>query len=325
MIDVVFNDSACGSLKMAQHYGRGEYQSGPVSIIITKPDGGEATDEEIESAQREFEENDRLEWKQATPMGGNPADIYSFGLDLSIGDISENIPGEKRQQVLKWLYEIHPYLEESEPRFFEELIQNTRGDLEEIRRRIQTGEDVRIWYSNQPDELCGLYWFMAQLDEIEMRDGKIMLVPLPDWELDKERNIINRSGWNEIKAGEWHSHLELQKAAPPAFCKMCAAHWKRLQQENAPLRVMLNGRLVSAPITFYDEFISCEIAAADDEFNEIMLIGTVLSKYELGIRDTLIAQRVESMISNGRLIPVTSPPHDCPIYHRRLKKSIGGS
>ncbi|MGL6199141.1 MAG: hypothetical protein ACRC3H_09450 [Lachnospiraceae bacterium] len=60
MIDVVFNDSACGSLKMAQYFGQGEYQSGAISVVISSPDGSEPTEEEIQSAQQEAEENDRF-------------------------------------------------------------------------------------------------------------------------------------------------------------------------------------------------------------------------------------------------------------------------
>lgn len=318
MIDVVFNDSACGSLKLAQHFGQGEYQSGAISVVISSPDGSEPTDEEIQSEQQEAEENDRFEWEHAVPMGGDPADIYGFDFDLSIGDISESVPGEKRLQVLKWLSEIHPYFEEAEPDFFVEHMQEAKSDLEEVCRRILTGEDVRIWYSNHPEELCGLHWFMTQLNEIEPHDGQIFLVPLPDWEIDEDGDIIYRSIWDGIKPGEWHRYLDLQKAAPSAFCMDCAARWKHLQQENAPLRVLLNGRLVSASVTFYDEFICREITAADDEFDETMLIGTIMEKYDL--KDTLIAQRVESMICAGSLVPVTEPAHDCPVYHRRLKK-----
>ena len=34
-------------------------------------------------------------------MGGNTADVYGFGLMLSIGDISEDAPGMRRRQALE--------------------------------------------------------------------------------------------------------------------------------------------------------------------------------------------------------------------------------
>lgn len=35
MVDIVFSDSACCSLKIAQHHGKGEYQGGCIGIIIS--------------------------------------------------------------------------------------------------------------------------------------------------------------------------------------------------------------------------------------------------------------------------------------------------
>lgn len=40
MMDVVFSRSACGSLKMVQHYGQGEY-TGTVGVIYAAPPGGQ--------------------------------------------------------------------------------------------------------------------------------------------------------------------------------------------------------------------------------------------------------------------------------------------
>jgi len=321
MIKVVFGDSACGGLKMAQHYGEGEYSGGAFGVFVSHHDGSEPTEEEIQAARREFEEKERLEWANATPMGGNPADVYGFSYGLSIGDISEGIPGEKRGQVLEWLYSIYPNMDE-DPAFTDELMQRGKDVFGKACKRISEGEDVRVWYSNQPDELCGLYWFMAQLNRLELRDGQVILVSLSDWEIKEDDNIVVQSGWGGVKPGDWHKHLDLQTVAPSAFLSMCAAQWERLRQENAPLRAVLNGRLVSVPETLYDEFIVREIEAEGNEFHEATVIGKVLGKYELGVSDAWIAHRIEKMISAGSLIPVTNAAPDSPIYHRRLKKIV---
>ena len=319
MIEVVFGDSACGSLKMAHHNGDREFSSGIISVIVSRPDGSEPTEEEIQAIQREAEERERLEWENTTPMGGSPADVYDLGFSLSIGDISENIPCEKRRKVLEWLYGIYPDIDEDSV-FTAELMQRTADAMKEVCSHISAGESVRIWYSNQPDELCGMYWFMAQLNNLELQSDQVILVQLPDWEIGDENAAM--SGWGGVKPSQWHRYLDFQRAATSAFCKSCATHWQRLQQENAPLRAVLNGRLMSVPETLYDEFITCEIAAEEDEFNEAMLIGRVLGKYQLGIGDAWIALRIEEMIRVGNLIPITAPAPGSPIYHRRLKKCM---
>lgn len=101
MLEIVFSDSACGSLKMAQHYGQGVYPGGCIGVIISRSDGRKPSKREKRAAQREAEEAERLAWESGAPMGGNTADVYGFGLMLSIGDISEDAPGMRRRQALE--------------------------------------------------------------------------------------------------------------------------------------------------------------------------------------------------------------------------------
>lgn len=319
MVEIVFGDSAHGSLKQAQRFGEGAYRSGAIGVIISHADGSEPTEEEICAAQREAEKQMRAEWEAATPMGGNPANVYGFSYALSMGDISEDVPGEKRQKVLEWLYSVHSYLDNVSA-FVEKMMHRSEAALRDICSRIAAGENVRIWYSNQPDELCGLHWFMAQISHLKLQTGQILLVALPDYECREDGTVVTRSGWDSVMPGEWHRYTALRSAASSAFCTGCASLWKRLQQENAPLRAVLNGRLVSMPETLYDAFIIREIEAEESEFNEVTVIAKVLGKYELGISDAWIAQRMEAMIAEGSLVPITEPAPDSPIYHRRLQK-----
>ncbi|MEG2013991.1 MAG: DUF3658 domain-containing protein, partial [Anaerovoracaceae bacterium] len=101
----------------------------------------------------------------------------------------------------------------------------------------------------------------------------------------------------------------------------CAVKWAALQAENAPLRAVLNGKLVSVSENMYDSFILREIEVEDDEFQEANLIGRVLGKYQLGIGDAWIAGRIEKMIGDGNLAVVSASAKDSPSYHRKLKKN----
>ena len=316
MVEIVFSDSACGGLKAAMSYRKGSIIGGCVGFLHI--DGSEPYKEAIENARREYEEKERLAWERAIPMDGDPADVFGFNLALSVGDISESRPGTRRQQVLERLYSVYP--NDIGHEAAQELIQRAEDNLKTVLDRAANGEALRIWYSAQPDDLCGLYWFMAELDQLAGRFGQVNLVQLPEWEADGNANIIRYAGWGEMHPGEWHRYLALQKPAPPVFCQSCAFHWRTLQKENAPLRALLNGQLVSAPETLYDDFIVREIAAEDERFHEAMIIGRVLGKYRLGIGDAWVALRIEEMIHAGKLEAVTAAAEDSPIYHRVLKK-----
>lgn len=318
MIEIVFSDSACGSLKMAQHYGEGKYQGGCIGVIVSHADGSKPTKEEVEAAQREAKEKARLAWESATPLGGNTADIYGFNLVLSVGDISENQPGIKRKQTLEHLYSVYP--NDGGHQAAQEMLKRVNEDLKTVQERAAAGESLRIWYSNQPDEMCGLYWFMGQLNQWKVHGRQVSIVKLPEWEADEKGNIVQKSGWGEVAPGELHRYLALQKPVLPVFEESCASHWHELQRENTPLRATLNGQLISAPETLYDDFILREIAAEGEEFQEAMIVGRVLGKYQLGIGDSWVAFRIEEMIHAGKLEAVSAVAEDMPVYHRVLKK-----
>ena len=44
----------------------------------------------------------------------------------------------------------------------EEKIQKIKTTLTSVIERYVAGEEIRIWYSYNPDELCGMYWLMKQ-------------------------------------------------------------------------------------------------------------------------------------------------------------------
>lgn len=104
----------------------------------------------------------------------------------------------------------------------------------------------------------------------------------------------------------------------------CCGPWptvgKELRRENAPLRAVLNGRLVSAPETLYDFFLFQEIAAQPEEFREEEVIGRVLGVTQMPISDEFLALRMEQLIRDGLLEAVTQPEPGKASYRRVLRK-----
>ena len=80
-------------------------------------------------------------------MGGNTADVYGFGLMLSIGDISEDAPGMRRRQALEQLYGVFP--RGTGQIAAQELLLRANSDWSEVQKRAAAGEAIRIWYSIQ--------------------------------------------------------------------------------------------------------------------------------------------------------------------------------
>lgn len=316
MLEILFSDSACGSLKAAQSFGKGKYIGGCVSVVVTRDDGKKVKKSEKKAAQRAADKEMRQEWENAVPMQGSENDIFSLSLNLSVGDISENLPSDMRLKALQQAFSVYPDCEGVGEKQLEAILES----LELVRQGAQAGEELRIWYSNQPDEMCGFYWFMAQLKQWDIKPLNVSVIKLPEWEQDGD-TIVRKTGWGEVSPGQWHRYLSLRQQVTESFVSSCALYWHQLQEENAPLRTLLCGRLVSAPKSIYDDFILREIEIEDKEFSQVKIIGRVLGKYQLGISDWLIAQRMEEMIKSGSLIVVKQASEDNPSYHRTLRKA----
>ena len=318
MVEIVFNDSACGSLKMAQHYGKGNYNGGCTGVIISNHDGSEPTPEEISKAQQETKKRMRLEWENAVPMGGNSEDVFGFNLMLSVGDISADDFIGGRQRTIESLWGIYPD-EPSDVPF--NIAAELHNGIKAIHNRITKNDEVRIWYSNQPDELCGLYWFMWELEQLAEKPKSIYIVKLPDYEYRENNTVVSHQAWGEISPGDWNQYASYAKVTTEVFRKHCASKWRTLQTENAPLRAVLNGKLHSFDENIYDGFIYREINNQDDEFHEAHLIGSVMGKYQLGVGDAWLANRIGKMIDDGKLSIASESVKGMPIYHRKLRKS----
>ena len=215
-------------------------------------------------------------------------DVFCFADDLSMGNI-ENVLSEKRLDSIG--------------KTSLETIQNTKETLNLLIQKCQSQEAIRIWYSNYPNEYCGMCWLIYELKKRMAKLPQIFLILLPN-QVESENTIRKYMGWNEVHSKKLHNFLSLQKEAIPAFIDSAAFEWEKLQKENTMLRVCINGTIQSVPENFYDFFIEKEMAKMDDEFYEPALMGNVLGKYQLGIRDTWIAIRMDKMIEEGKLVVI---------------------
>ena len=79
--------------------------------------------------------------------------------------------------------------------------------------------------------------------------------------------------------------------------------WRRLREENAPLRVLEGGDLVSAPISFFDSLL---MSHASDEWQKVArIVGQALAaEWDDGVfqtGDLVLAARVNALVESGRL------------------------
>lgn len=312
MLEVVFSDSAAGTMAVA--IGHKGFLGGATSVIISD---GTVSKEEIEKFQHQAEERERSGWENAIPLEGNRKDIVNLPLALSVGNISEAGICLDRESALSLLLSILPDMASE---IVTELLNTSRKNYATLLEKAQNGEPIRVWVGREPDDVCGLYWLLEQLRPIGFEKLDVTIVELPMWETRPDGCIVQYNGWGEVEPYHLGRMASLGKKLPTNYLRSLANRWRELQQENSPLRAVINGKLVSVSETLYDTFILRELDTLDDEFKESVLVGQVLGKNPLGIGDGWIALRVEQFIKEGLLVPITTPAPNAPIYHRMLKK-----
>lgn len=315
MLEVLFSENAKGSMAIAM--GKNTCACATSSVIITNIGGKKPTKKEIRAAQKEAEEREKRNWQDAVPLKGDRRDIFCFPLLLSVGEICEDGIGEQRKNAMLQLLRTDPHISEKE---VEKWLETSRKNLAQFLERMAGGEPVRIWSSANPDDACGICWLMEQIRPMGFETCDITLVKLPDFEERADGVVQRYTSWGEIEPHEWGRMALLGKRLPAFLLHAMADRWKMLQAENAPLRAVINGQLVSAPDTLYDDFIKREIFAQAKEFMQAEVIGRVLGKYQLGISDSWVALRMEQMIQNKMLEPVTQAASKEPFYRRILRK-----
>ena len=93
--------------------------------------------------------------------------------------------------------------------------------------------------------------------------------------------------------------LSREEPVPPLILGVMASRWRELQQENAPLRAVVNGQVRSVREDFYDEMIRRHIPEGQTKIANI--IGDVLGREKPGIGDVWLAERIRWMLSAGEL------------------------
>lgn len=302
MLQIVFSDSECGTLKMATHFGPSSWNDGPIGFIFSDGDK-EPTQEEKDQVITQFKIQWEKENRRARPVGGNPGDVLCPSAGLDIGPLSGSNMEKVRYDLLTaWLGGDFPFpgCDPDDPTQRDMLWEQRLRDRERLLEGGKHGEAVRIWYSSAPYSLCGLYDVLWQLRDC---DCPVTALEMPRWMPLEDGTVQSCLNWGELSPGDWAAYLPLEQEIPKNIRRAIAMEWSQLREENAPLRAVVNGRLHSVGEDFYDPFIRAHIP--DGTFRVAQLIGDMLGRCQLGIGDWWIAKRIQAMKNHGELITVS--------------------
>lgn len=298
MLEVVFGQSTDISLMMAQKYGEGPFPEGRLPGFVFYGEE-EPSQEEKEKVYADYLAIEREKWENTVPLGGSRNHIYGFDLILDIGGIGEDFIEERKRVMHRFDY---AELDQAERRIKENLER-----LEAFCQRVCNGEAVRFWFGRKAEDMCGMLWLCYEMVIRDLPLDRVNFVKLPEEKLSA----------GELGDAEWSQYAALQTLMEPEKIQFYASQWEALKEANAPLRVVVNGCVLSATEDFYDEAIWQEVEKQEVDFYQTKLIGRLLDQ-GIGTRNSWLSYRFDYFLEADKL-ELVAVDHECP-WIRILRK-----
>lgn len=125
----------------------------------------------------------------------------------------------------------------------------------------------------------------------------VPLVSLPRWWERPDGAVVRWDrGWGEVHPEEFGLHLGGAEELTRPVLRMLALEWERLREENAPLRAVVNGRVMGVSEDFYDPVLRRCLTEKPQKVANVL--GQALVQLS-GVGDWLLARRLRAMAEAG--------------------------
>lgn len=251
---------------------------------------------ESEAASMKAGKKKPLKREPAGGIEGTPEEVICLGFLLDIGGIRENVDSAYRKTLIHDLYTQEAWGKNPEvDAEFWNLADVYVRELQRLKNYLEEGETIRIWYSDAPYSVCGFYHVCSILSEA---NNQIRVVKLPE-HIVRGSEIISYQHWGEVAAEEFAGFLRYERELSREEVRMYRTLWMELQEDNMPLRAVINGKVMGVGEEFYDFLIWKELSPKP--IKEARLIGNILGKYPISIGDWWYAKRIQQCIEQGNI------------------------
>lgn len=225
--------------------------------------------------------NDEIEWifdEQIKFPNDTFSEIVCIDAKMHLGDISDGNFLQKRLDVFSLndeRYELYFGEDDASDNqswleYHSECIKDIEFRENYLKEELKKGNTIRIWYRPYiSKEMCNLYWLLASLYALVVKESQIELVPIPH-EYFLETFFL---------CGKYINLVSESLVVSRDYLSSCKSTWDRLKEKNQPLRMLREGVLLSVPIDFYDADILKIIDSLQETFRCVQVANPALTKY----------------------------------------------
>ena len=237
-------------------------------------------------------------------------DVYALVFLLDIGDLSK--PIESRNELIVSLYSQIDFEDVDEEELSAGISKAYFEGLEELEARLTNGVELRVWVSDTPSSILGLYHLCSIL---KAYDNSVYLLELPKHLVGVE-GIMGSTTWDEISPEGFRQCFGLERKLSKEEINRYSELWEVQVRNPYPLRILLNGQIVGVEEDYYDFLI--ERRLGEEPIEEARLIGELLHEYRIGINYYWYVKRIAVMIEAGNIVVIDKNANS---WERRICKS----
>ncbi len=217
-------------------------------------------------------------------------DDYAVG---PLGDIYETDGYQIRRDWWKELLQHSPYEDQLDMVDDKLVVNQLIKDLQENEE-----EQVWIWMGQNVHDVCGYYWLMSQLKELQGKVQVLYLNNLPF--LNEKGQLFYPTNLSQIQPSEFLKAKKLARPITLSEFELDPDEWKKICQENGFVRFLEGGKkLATMDIRFYDKEILSLLTKNAQKLPSA--IAHILSKMKIKTGDVFIVSRLKVLADEGRL------------------------
>ncbi|MFQ7241385.1 DUF3658 domain-containing protein [Agathobaculum sp.] len=314
---ICFGDSAKGLLSVARHDIAPEVAADHILALLDNYSEGDITDVTDRAAREAI----LMPWRGDPELDGSWMDELTerhFEELDRLDEVDEAVIWYSKgnaQEQCGLRYVVSRLYEKRIPVWAAEVDQIPVSELKEPDDVIGSASAVIIGSTNRvvnallralPQPL--LRWYAKRL---ERRDR----------EKRTSGGIVQYGSVGEMELGAaWYFYKHRRQLTETEQAQLLS-DWKRLQEENAPLRAMMDGRVQSVSADFYDEAILAGITEA--EMPAALAVGRAIGELDRKtgnrVGDMLVFSRIRALAQAGKIQIV----QDAPTYRDMTIRKIG--
>lgn len=314
---ICFGDSAKGTLRYARHDFAPEVAYDHILALLDDYSEGDITDVTDRAAREAI----LMPWRGDPELYGSWMDELTerhFETLTRLDEIDEAVIWYSKGNVLEQCglrYVVSRLYEKRIPVWAAEVDQIPVSELKEPDDVIGSASAVIISSTNRamntllralPQPL--LRWYAKRLER-RSREKRT------------SGGIVQYGSVGEMELGAaWYFYKHRRQLTETEQAQLLS-DWKRLQEENAPLRAMVDGKVQSVPADFYDEAILSGITEA--EMPAALAVGRAIGELDTKtgnrVGDMFVFSRIRALAQAGKIEIV----QDAPTYRDMTIRKIG--